>query len=99
MLKKVAAVDETIRVIGVNYFEDFEDQGSEDAVKKFVKESYPSLEVVRADTALWAEFGSPSKIPSMYVFDRNGTMIKSFVRSERPAPTRAELEAVLLTLE
>ncbi len=99
MLKQLAAKDETIRVVGLNYFEEFQDQGSDEALRSFVKDNYPSLEVVKASQELWTEFGSPSKIPSMYVFDRRGNLVRSYIRSVRPPPSKVELEATLLTLE
>ncbi len=82
-----------LRVIGVNYYEEFDQLSDEERLRSFLRESAPWLQVVRADEALFAALGRPSKIPTVYLFDGQGKLVEAYLRSQRDPPGKAELEA------
>jgi len=84
------------RLLGANYrgHEDYAGRGGPAAVKAFAQRT-PWLRVVPIDDAVFAALGSPPQIPSIYVFDRKGSLVESYSRKLRPPPDRSELAAVL----
>ena len=84
-----------LRVIGVNYYEEFEDRSDEERLRGFLAGSAPWLQVVRADKALFTALGRPSKIPTVFLFDGEGGLMERYLRAERAPPTREELEKAL----
>ena len=71
------------RVIGVNAFEDFDDRSDTDRLRAYLAEEVPWLEVVLADEPLLRALGSPRQVPSVYVFDAGGRMVRLAGRPER----------------
>lgn len=86
-----------LRVLGVNYrgHEEYDGRGSSDAVRAYVARHAPWLRVVPADDALFAALGQPPKIPTLYVYDRAGTLRAIYDRRQRRLPDAAELRALL----
>lgn len=84
-----------VRIIGVNAYEEFADRSDEERLRGFLAENAPWLQVVRADDALMDALGQPRKIPSVYVFDRDGALVAAFLRARRAPPTKAELTATI----
>lgn len=84
-----------LRVIGVNYYEEFDDLSDEAKLRAFIAGTAPWLQVVRADQALFTALGRPSKIPTVFLFNGEGALIERYLRAERAPPTREELERAL----
>lgn len=91
---------EDVRILGVNYkgHEDYEARGSAVAVRAFVHDRASWLRVVPIDDDVFAELGRPPQIPTMFVYDRHGTLVATFDRRARTPPSRAELETLLAKL-
>jgi thiol-disulfide isomerase/thioredoxin len=89
-----------LRVIGVNAreHEEYDDRGDAAAVRAYVADHAPWLRVVPADDALFGALGRPPRIPTMFVYDGAGALVRTYDRSERPPPAKAELAALLATL-
>ena len=89
-----------LRILGLNYkgHEEYDHLGGAKEVRRYVAEHAPWLRVVPAGDALFAAFGSPPKIPTMYVYDARGTLIETFDRSAREQPGEHELEALITRL-
>jgi len=47
--------------------------------------------VVPADDALFMALGQPPKIPTLYVYDRDGALVQVYSRTERAMPDADEL--------
>ncbi|MEM9490141.1 MAG: TlpA disulfide reductase family protein [Myxococcota bacterium] len=93
VLGKLRNTEPKLRVIGVNYYEEFDDLSDESKLRSYVADNAPWLQVVRADEALFEALGRPPKIPTLFVFDKQGRLVESFLRAERPQPpTMAELK-------
>jgi thiol-disulfide isomerase/thioredoxin len=86
-----------VRFLGVNYkqHEEYDGRGDSAAVRTMVAELAPWLRVVPADEALWTSLGRPPKVPTLYVFDRNGVLAKTYDRRFDALPTFDELERVI----
>ncbi len=97
VLAKLRPAHPALRVLGVNYrgHEEYKERGSSDAVQSYVATHAPWLRVVPADDALFSALGSPPKIPTLYVFDRSGTLVQVYSRTERAMPDGEELGKLL----
>jgi hypothetical protein len=86
-----------VRFLGINYraHEEYDGRGDTAAVRAFVAELAPWLRVVPADEAVWSSLGRPSRVPTLYVFDRTGALVRAFDRTTDPIPTLDELERAL----
>jgi thiol-disulfide isomerase/thioredoxin len=87
----------TVRVLGINYrgHEEYDGRGDAAAVRRFVVELAPWLRVVPADERVWASLGRPPKVPTVYVFDRAGVLVRAFDRRAEPPPSLDALEAAV----
>jgi thiol-disulfide isomerase/thioredoxin len=86
-----------VRILGINYraHEEYDGRGNAAAVREFVSQRAPWLRVVPAGERVWASLGRPTKVPSLFVFDASGTLVRGFDRRVADVPTLAELEAAL----
>lgn len=95
ILGELLTEEPRLRVIGVNAYEEYADFSDEQRLRAFVAETAPWLQVVRADAALFAALGRPTKIPSMFLFDRDGAVVETYLRVRRRPPDKAELAAAI----
>jgi thiol-disulfide isomerase/thioredoxin len=96
----VRAAHPAVRIIGVNYraHEEYERRGDAVRVRDYVAANAPWLIVVPVDDPLWAALGRPPKIPTLYVYDRAGALVRVYDRRVDPLPTAGELDALLARL-
>lgn len=94
-LAELEAATTGLRVIGVNAYEDWGDRSDAQRLRAFLTREAPWLEVVRGDADVLRVFGGVPKIPSMFVYDREGRAVAEFRRDKRPPPRRAELRSAI----
>jgi thiol-disulfide isomerase/thioredoxin len=89
-----------VRVLGVNYkeHEEYANRGSSARVRAYVAESAPWLRVVPIGDDVFRAFGSPPKVPTIFVFDRAGVLVETYDRRERTMPDATELAALFARL-
>ena len=89
-----------MRWLGLNYkaHEEYDARGSSIAIRALADET-PWLRIVPAGDELFATFGSPPKVPTIFVYDSRGTLVETFDRRERPALREQELDDLLRSLE
>ena len=89
-----------LRVLGLNYkgHEEYDHLGGAQEVRRYRAEHAPWLRVVPVDDGLYQAFGSPAKIPTLYVYDARGALVETFDRGVRAQPDERELEALLARL-
>ena len=89
-----------VRWLGLNYkgHEEYDGRGSSVAIRALAND-HPWLQIVPANDALFAAFGSPPRVPTIWIYDRAGYLVATFDRRERPAPDADELAALLHTLD
>jgi hypothetical protein len=88
---------EDVRVLGINFLhhEEYDDRGDSQAVRDYLAAEAPWMQVVPAGERLWRELGSPSKVPTIYVFDDAGELRRVWDRRSGELPTYSDLVAVL----
>lgn len=86
-----------LRLLGINYqaHEEYAGRGGSSAVREFVSQHAPWLRVVPADDDAWSSLGGPARVPTIYVFDRNGRLVRAFDPRTDRVPNLAALEAAL----
>ena len=86
-----------VRLLGINYraHEEYDGRGDAAAVRALVETDAPWLRVVPADDAVWASLGRPPKVPTLFIFDRDGALVRAFDRRSDAIPTLDELRAAL----
>jgi thiol-disulfide isomerase/thioredoxin len=89
-----------VRVVGINFLhhEEYDDRGDSQAVRAYLAGEAPWLQVVPAGEDLWRALGSPSKVPTLYVFDDAGELRQVFDRRTGELPTYSDLIAALNAL-
>lgn len=80
-----------LRVIGLNAYEEYRDYSDEVRLRRFLDRVAPWLRVVRDDGTLLSKFGGVPKIPTLFVYDRHGRLVREFRTDQRRPPSRAEL--------
>lgn len=84
-----------LAIVGLNAYEEFNSLSDAAKLDRFLDESAPWLTVVRDDGSLLPEFGGVPKIPTMFVYDRRGKIVREFRRNLRVPPTEAELSEAI----
>lgn len=89
-----------VRILGVNYrgHEEYDGRGDAQAVRAYVASSAPWLRVVPAGEPLFDALGRPPMVPTLYVYDRAGTLAARYDRRERAMPDAGELGGLLRRL-
>lgn len=100
VLGELSREEPRLRVIGINYlaYEEYADRSDDRTLRTFLSENAPWLQVVRADDALMDALGRPTKVPSVFLFDRRGRLVRAYVRARQRPPTREELRASIQAL-
>jgi thiol-disulfide isomerase/thioredoxin len=98
-LDAVRARHPNVRLLGVNYrgHEEYGARGGSAAVTAFAAR-YAWLRVVPIGDDVWAALGSPPAIPTLYVYDSRGALVRIFDRRAH-TPDRTELDALLSPLQ
>lgn len=82
-----------LEVVAINLFEDFDNFSDDKRLAAFLELTQPPFTVVKGNDAISQQFGTIRRIPSLFVFDRQGRRILAFAH-ERGA--QATLDAAAL---
>ncbi len=86
----------TLRVIGLNAYEDYGERSDEVRLRTFLDANAPWLtQIVHADPALLRGFGNVPKIPTLFIYDESGEVVAEFRRNKRKPPSHEELEEAI----
>ncbi len=94
-LAKIRKAEPRVRIIGLNAYEEWGNRSDNARLRSFLADNAPWLRAVHADGELLAAFGGVTKIPTVFVYDQAGTLVREFRRSRRAPATRPELEAAI----
>ncbi len=89
-----------VAILAINLFEDFFQKGKQRRMMRFLSATRPDFPVLRAadDATIETRFGGVDRIPTVYIFHRDGTPAYSFVHqdgAEKTHATAAEVTAAL----
>jgi thiol-disulfide isomerase/thioredoxin len=86
-----------VNIIGLSHrpFEEFDAQGTPTALNAFVAANAPGLPMVTLSNAAYHQLFDPTKIPTIYLFDRSGALTVTYDPSQRPTPRLDELKQQL----
>jgi len=91
VLGELRAEIPTLQVIGINAYEEWGDLSDERRLREFLAENSPWLPVVRGDDALLHKFGGVPRIPTLFIYDHEGDLVREFRRGLTRLPTRDDL--------
>jgi thiol-disulfide isomerase/thioredoxin len=78
-----------LQVVGVNVFEDFDGQSTPAKLETFLQDASPLFPVLRGDRAIRQTFGNLDRIPTLFVFARDGRLAMVFRHA--PGATKTHL--------
>ena len=90
-----------LTIVSVNVFEDyggFKDRGAR--LRRFLSRHKPEHAVITGDPSVREAFGNVERIPTLYVFGRDGKTVFTFIHAQGSAKTNAtmvEVEAAVDT--
>jgi cytochrome c biogenesis protein CcmG/thiol:disulfide interchange protein DsbE len=89
-----------VTFLAINLFEDFFKKGKQRRMMRFLDATKPSFAVLRAkdDSQIEKRFGGVDRIPTVFVFDRMGNPVFTFIHqvdAKKTHATAKELTAVL----
>ena len=70
-----------VEIIAVNLFEDFDNLSDETRLMTYLRLTQPPFTVVKGNEAISQHFGTVTRIPTLYVFDRQGQRALRFVNT------------------
>ena len=86
----------TLRVIGINAYEEYAQRSDEERLRAFLDDNAPWMTtIVHGDRALLRGFGNVPNIPTLFVYDDKGGVVAEFRRNKREPPSHDELEAAI----
>jgi thiol-disulfide isomerase/thioredoxin len=96
VLTEIQRSDARTRIVGVNAYEEWGKLSDEQRLRQFLGANAPWLRVVTSTPDLMKRFGGVRKIPAIFVFDRRGSLVRTFRREQTGAPGEAELRQALV---
>ena len=95
ILGQISKQRPAVRIIGINAYEEWGNRSDEARLRRFLGQNAPWLQVVHAQRALLRAFGGVPKIPSLFLFDRDGRLVRAFKKDRRAPPGRQELQRAI----
>lgn len=91
---------EDVVILAINLFEDFFKKGQKRRMMRFLSATRPEFSVLRAedDHAVETKFGGVDRIPTVFIFDRTGKPIFTFIHQVDAEKTHATAEEVTAAL-
>ncbi len=64
--------DRGVEIIAVNYFEDFDNLSDDTRLQNYLNLTKPPFTVVKGNDTVSQQFGTVTRIPTLFVFDKQG---------------------------
>ncbi len=81
-----------LRIVAVNLFEAFDNFSDARRLAAYLARTAPAYTVVKGNEAVSVRFGTVRRIPSLFVFDRQGRPVSGFVNARGAAQAALSLE-------
>lgn len=97
---RAAFPKEDVTLLAINLFEDFFKKGRDRRMARFLEGTKPAFAVLRAeqDSLVETKFGGVDRIPTVYIFDRSGKPVFTFIHQVNAKKTHATEEDVTAAL-
>ncbi|ETW94776.1 TlpA disulfide reductase family protein [Candidatus Entotheonella palauensis] len=93
--------DRGVEIIAVNYFEDFDNLSDDTRLQKYLNLTKPPFTIVKGNDTVSQQFGTVTRIPTLFVFDKQGKRALYFFNKpdgSQPTIDMATLQQVIMTL-
>lgn len=90
-----------LEIIAINYFEDFDGLSNEKKLQRFLDRIQPNFTVVVGNKKSSEQFGKITRIPTLFLFDRQGYPVLKFInlpQGYKPTLPLDELERAIASL-
>ena len=97
ILNQLRLAHPTVAFMGLSYapFEAFNSNGDFAQLRTYAADNAPWLPIYELPEAMYQLAGQPRKIPTLWVFNADGSLLATFDRATREAPDLAELESLV----
>jgi len=95
-----AFAEKDVTFLAINLFEDFFKKGKQRRMMRFLDATKPSFAVLRAmdDDQIEKRFGGVDRIPTVFIFDRSGHPVFTFIHQVDAKKTHATAEELTVVL-
>ena len=92
--------EKDVTILAVNFFEDFFKKGMKRRMARFLDATKPSFAVLRSakNSEIEKRFGGVDRIPTVYIFDRTGKPVFTFIHQVNAKKTHATAEELTAAL-
>jgi len=92
--------EDDVAILAINLFEDFFKKGRDARMARFLDAARPAFAVLRAadDATVETAFGGVDRIPTVYVYDRQGNPAYSFIHQVDATKTHATADELTVAL-
>ena len=90
-----------VEIIAVNYFENFDNLSNEAQLKTYLETTKPPFTIVKGNDTVSEQFGTITRIPTLFVFDKQGNRALHFFNKPDGSQPTIDLETlrqVVMTL-
>ncbi|MEE9146160.1 MAG: TlpA disulfide reductase family protein [Candidatus Tectomicrobia bacterium] len=90
-----------VEIIAVNLFENFDNLSDHTRLMKYLHLTQPPFTIVKGNEVISRQFGTVTRIPTLFVFDKQGRRALQFVNEpdgRQPTIDLATLRQVIVTL-
>lgn len=91
--------NEPVEILAINIFESFSGPGSDARLQGFLDLKNPGFVTLGNGEEISENFGTVKRIPSVFVFDRNGALAFNFVHGVGAQKTHVEEEELTRVIE
>ena len=86
--------DKGVEIIAVNLFENFDNLSNDAQLTKYLQLTKPPFSVVKGNDTVSQQFGSVTRIPTLFIFDRQGRQALHFFN--KPDGSQPSIDLVTL---
>jgi cytochrome c biogenesis protein CcmG/thiol:disulfide interchange protein DsbE len=86
--------EEGVTIIAVNLFEDFDQFSDDKRLTAFLDKTKPPFTVLKGNEMISQQFGTITRIPSLFIFDRQGQQAGAFRNEGDDAQTTLDVAAL-----
>ena len=83
-----------VEILAVNLFEDFDGLSDQKRLAAFLKRTAPPFPAIKGNDAVSQHFGTVRRIPTLFVFNREGKLVYRFINERQSSENSLNLAAL-----